>query len=332
MPGLGHRSYIQFGLKETTYGTFQIPAGPGYKQEVISWDVEPNIAVIQDPSLYAQPSRRAIYQGPYNVKGTFKVRLNYEGLLELFRAAFGTYANTLVETGVRDHKFSEASLLNSYSFEVAIGDVTAGKVFRLLGAKIVALKVSGKAGTGDDAMLMAEFTVLGKDYVSNQTPTGSLNFPPVFPVLFHQGITMDDGTADAASSVRIRSFEVTYENPHTEDRFYLGSLTMDEPLRQDFLVARWRLEQEFTTLTQWDAARAFTLMTPQLIFQHPTTIGVSSKREFELRSNKAQVTDFGAPVQGYGVVISTITMEAYQDPTDVSALFARFRNTEAALT
>lgn len=329
MPGLGHKSYLQIGPKESTYGTYIAPTS---KLELISWDVEPDIGIIQDPSLYSQQSRRAIYQGAYLARGTFKVRLNYEGLLELFRGLFGTYPTpTVVETGVRDHFFKEGATLNSYSPEVIIGDVPTNKCFRLLGTKLISARIAGRAGQGVDAMLTAEFTVLAKDYISNQTPTGSLNFPALFPVLYHQGITMDDGTADAAASVRIRSFEVSLDQPHTDDRFYLGSVTIDEPVRQDFLTARWRFEQEFTTLTQWDAARAFTVGSPQLVFQHPTTIGVSSKREFELRSNKAQLVEMSAPVSDYGIVLSTATWEAFFDVTDSSALLARFRNTEAAL-
>src|SRR6185503_18621702 len=107
MPGLGHKSYLQIGPKETTYGTYIAPTS---KLELISWDVEPNVSVIQDPSLYS-------------VRGTFVVRLNFEGLLELFRGLFGTYSNSLVETGVRDHTFKEGATLNSYSPEVIIGDV-----------------------------------------------------------------------------------------------------------------------------------------------------------------------------------------------------------------
>jgi hypothetical protein len=225
-PGLGHKSYLQIGPKESTYGTYIAPTA---KLELMSWDVNPNVGVIQDPSLYSQQSRRALYQGLYTVGGTFKVRLNYEGLLEIFRGIFGNYpAPTTVETGVRDHFFKEGATLNSYSPEVIIGDVTTGKCFRMLGSKFIGLRVAGRAGNGVDGMLTAEVTVAAKDFVSNQTPTGSLVFPPVFPVLFHQGITMDDGTADAVGSVRIRSFEVSLEQPHTqEDRAYFGSLTID---------------------------------------------------------------------------------------------------------
>jgi len=144
-PGLGHKSYLQIGPKESTYGTYIAPTA---KLELMSWDVNPNVGVIQDPSLYSQQSRRALYQGLYTVGGTFKVRLNYEGLLEIFRGIFGNYpAPTTVETGVRDHFFKEGATLNSYSPEVIIGDVTTNKCFRMLGSKFIGLRVAGRTLT-----------------------------------------------------------------------------------------------------------------------------------------------------------------------------------------
>lgn len=401
MPGLGHKSYMQIGPKEGTYGTFQLPTK---KLEVVSWNVSPQIGVIRDPSLYGSPSMRALFQGALTYKGTFVVRLNYEGLLELLRAVYGTYSSSVVggETYVRDHLYKEASTLNSYTIEIVIGDVPTGKCYRVTGAKLLNLTVRGTAGTGNDAMLMAEFTVMAKDVdagTSNVTPattvgpisalsvsasqltrgSGSFTadgvvagmaiscpnvpvgtvvvtpgttilqmtvagtngsgltasfstcqFSSLYPVLFHQGITMDDGSGDAAASVRIRSFEVTLEQPHAE-RAYVGSLTVDEPLREDFLKATWRFTQEFTTTTQLAAARAFTVGSPQLVFQHPTTIGSAVKREFELRSNQANLVEFTDPVEGYGVLISTATWESWFDPTDASALVARIRNSEPQL-
>lgn len=401
MPGLGHKSYVQFGPKEGTYGSFQTPTK---KLEVVSWNIAPQVGVIQDPSLYGAQSRRALYQGGLLYKGTFVVRLNYEGLEELFRAVFGTYSQAVVSGTVRDHTFKEGATLNSYSFEVGVGDVPTGKVFRLLGAKLTSLTVRGTAGSGTDAMLQAEFSVVAKDMTSDAAPTaaatvgpiascsttsgaftltrasgsfvtdgvvvghtvsassvppgtvvlsvaaltltlsaaatatvsGSLSAsfltmqaPSVLPVLYHQGVTIDDGTADTP---RIRSFEVTLESPHAEDRFYLGSVNIDEPLRSDFLTARWRLTQEFSTKTQFDAARAFTEGSPKLLFRHTTDIGSGNFREFELRSNRANLVEFSNPVEGYGVLISTATWEAfYDDATDLSALVARFRNNMPAL-
>jgi hypothetical protein len=74
----------------------------------------------------------------------------------------------------------------------------------------------------------------------------------------------------------VRSFEVTLSQPHTEDRFYMGALNMDEPMRSDFLAARWRLTQEYTTKTQMDAVINFTTGSPRILFRHPTALKTTS--------------------------------------------------------
>lgn len=396
MPGLGHKSYVQFGGKETTYGTF---VAPTKKLEVVSFNVSPTVGVIQDASLYGGQSRRALYQGGLNYKGTFTVRLNYEGLEQLFRAAFGSYTNTVVSGVVADHIFREGSALDKYSMEVVVGDVPTGKCFRLTGVKVTGLTIKGSAGTGNDAMLMADFTIVARDMESNQNltaattvatissltisgstltrasgsfvtdgvtagmtitsanvPVGTvvstvsalsitmtnpgtngsglsasfsnMQAPALLPVLYHQATIADDGTTDVAADVRIRSFEVSLENPHAEDRFYIGALNVDEPLRSDFLTARWKFTQEFNTRVAFDAARAFTNGSPQLLFRNSSVdlSGSGHYREFELRSNAANVVEFGAPVDGYGIIIASTTWEAYYNATDATALLARFRN------
>lgn len=335
MPGLGHKSYLQTGPKETSYGTY---VAPTQKLEMLpGWDLPLDPSVIPDPSLYGGVSPRALFAGPTIYQGSMPFRLNYEGLLELFRGVLPLYSSALVETGVRDHTFKEGPTLNSYSPELILGDVPAGKCFRVLGEKHPDLTIRGTAGTGDDAMLRAEFKMIVKNVLSNQTPTGSLVFPAVLPVIYHSddaaAAVVDDGTADAASSVRVRSFEMAYEQPHTaEERVYLGSKTIDEPLRNALVKCTWKLTQEFNTLTQFEAAKNFTEGSPRLLFQHPATIGVSSKREFEIRSNKANLLGWSAPIESYGIILSTATWQAFNDPTDASALVARFRNTESALT
>jgi hypothetical protein len=338
MSGLGHLSYIQTGPKETTYGT---PVAPTKKIEIEKWDFEPQIGEIPDSSLYGGQSRRAIHQGLIFYQGSFITRANYEGHLEFFRAALGTYSNSLVETGVRDHVFlsdgAGSAKLNSYSPEVVAGDIPVGKCFRALGLKHAGLTIRVTAGQGDDAMVKFEWPTIGRDYESDLTPTGSLVFPSVLPVRYHDtknaGGVVDDGTGDTAANVRIRSAEIVLAAPHTgEERAYLGSQLIDEPLRSDFLDVTWKLTQEFKTKTQFEAAKAFTTGSPRLVFQDPTTIGVSSKREFEVRSGSAKLVGWSAPVEGYGIIISTATWRAFYDPTDLCALYCRFRNTESALT
>lgn len=335
MPGMGHKSELRIG-KEATFGA---GATPSAKYELITWDVQPVLGTIQDPSLSNAVSRRGLYQSGRLVRGTFTVRLNYDGYLEIFRAVMGAtgYTATLVgsETLVRDHLFNESSTLPSYELQAIVGQVpNATSALRILGAKFINLTITGTAGQGSEAMLQAEVTVLGRSIVGSFTATGTAAFPTPMPVIFHQssvGGSVDDGTGDAVGSVRVRSFTVSYEQPHTEDRFYLGSLNMDEPLRSDFVKCQWRLTQEFTTETQFAAAMAFTEGSPKLVFEHPTTIGSSAKRQFELRSNRANLVEWSAPIQGYGVIISTATWEAFYDAADTSSMVIRTRSLDVAL-
>jgi hypothetical protein len=469
MPGLGHKSYLQMG-PESVYG---IAAPCTAKLEVLNIKLDPSIGVIQDPSLYAKQSRRALYQGGFAFKGTFAVRANYEGMLELMRAISGTYDGGNVapgETTVWDHKFTEGPTLRSYTLELGLGDVPATKVNRIVGAKLLNVVIRGTAGQGADAMLQAEFTVAAKSMTTAATPTGtvgpitgtiatlttftrsggsnltdgivagmtatgasvpagttvvsvtdathlvlsatstgatSITFalasPNPLPALFSQAITVDDGnTADnivigsltsnstttitrgsgsfindgvkagfyvigpgipigthvaslvggsvtldvaATTSVagtltlqfaaaRVRAFEFSLENPHDEQRYFLGSINPDEPLRSDFIKTSYKFTKEFATINDYAVAAAFTNGSPSLVFQHPGNIGVApSHREFEVHSNAAQLTSYSNPVEGYGVIVSTATWEAYYDATtDLASYVIRVRSGESPST
>jgi hypothetical protein len=406
--GQGFKSYIAIG-KETTFG---VAATVTQKFEMASWSVAPVVGSIPDPSLYSGQSRRGVFESGKSYRGTFVVRLVYDGLLELFRAVHGSGVSGAPITGsTRDHTFKEAAALPSYTIEAIVGDIPTGKCFQLLGAKFMAATVRSTAGQGTDAMVQAEFTVIAKDMISNATPTNPGSFPALLPVLFHQASQIDDGVStmsvvkgvmsfpasvptftrvggsnttdlivagmevtgigvalnttvssvtsttvlilsaattpttgnltltfnktNAQGYMRLRSFEVTLENPHDEARYFMGSLNPDEALRNDFIVARWRFVEEFTSIAAYDLARVWAASgsepSPRLIFQHPTAIDTTYYREFEMRSNKCNITEFSAPVEGYGVVLANVTLEAFNDPTDASGMLFRVRNQEAAL-
>lgn len=276
VPAFGHKTYMQIGAKETTFGTFNAPSGTYAKKlEVVSWNLSPQLTTIRDRSLWAQLSRRAMYQGPVSYKGTITVRCNYEGLKEIFRGVFGTYAATAVDT-TKDDAFTEGLTLNSYSIEIAYGDLPSGKILRVVGAKFIGLTIKGNAGTGDDGMLTVDLQVIARDIDTNAgagyTATGGLSFPTPYPVMFHQAVVVDDGTSDSASNIRMTAFEASIEQPHIEDRYYLSSLLMDEPIRSDFVVGKMKFTQEFNSMSQWLAARNFTTGSPRLVFQHPTAL------------------------------------------------------------
>lgn len=181
----GFKSYIQFCKQASWTAAFvdlSLTASRGQKLELISWNVNQQSNIIDDNSLYSGISRRGSFQGGQVWKGTFVTRLNYEGLEELFRAignqydSFSSVGSGLgsgngVNAAVLDHVFTEATALGSLYIEVGLGGVDdTTKVFRITNAKVVGVTIKGTAGTGTDALLTAEWTVLGKDMISLQTP------------------------------------------------------------------------------------------------------------------------------------------------------------------
>ena len=187
-------------------------------------------------------------------------------------------------------------------------------------------------GAGAVVQSITSATSLTASVNNSGIPTGvltaTLAFPAVLPVLFHSenvNFTTDDGIA-SNTTIRVRSLEVTLENALADDRFYFGSTTLDEPIRNDFLVARWVLTQEFQDYAALTAARAFTTTSPLFKLSASTTIGGTSKREFEIHSNSAKYTDMGQPIDDYGIIVQRTTQEAFFDGTDASALLVRFRS------
>lgn len=329
-PGLGKKSYLQFGL-ETTWGT---AVAATHKYELISDTFTPEQEEIQDPSLFNGRSPRATYQGRRLGRGSVKIRCNYEGWLPLIKLIQPSYTATVIETGVRDHIFKEGLPLTlpSATMQIIKGDIPTTKCFQLPGAKVATAVIEGAA----KGMVTVELTMFAKDMISNVTPTPSLSFPGLFPVKYDQcgsvaGGTVDDGTADAAGLVRVRRFKYSHNNGLADDRDFMGSLNPDEFLDEDWLESLLELEQEFITRTQFDAIAAFTTGTPQLIFKHPTTIGVSSVREFEIRQSNATPKSISVPIPGPGKLISTFVWKGNYDPTDAGAAVIRVRSTEAAL-
>lgn len=330
-PGVGHKSFIQMG-KETTWGT---PVGVLIRIPILNDTLELEAPPIPDNVLHGNPWERTKYQGPRRVTGEFSTDLMFEGMLEFIRGCFGQYQSAVVETGVRDHTFKIGVNLNGYTIEETLSNIPTGKVFQVQGAKFNRLVLRGVAGQGPEAKVSAAFGVIGKDRVENVTGSSGPADPPLLPVKFDLATVVDDGTADPASNVRVRSFTFTLENGLADDRLFMGSLFIDEPVRVANIRATFEFQQEFQTITQYTAYRALTTGSPRLVFQHPATIGAASKREFEIRANQAYLEKVSMPVDGPGVIIASSTWVATFDGVDTgeaSPVVCRVRNTEGNLT
>jgi hypothetical protein len=309
IPGKGHLSYLQFA-EESSYGT---AVASTHKIEVINMDIGPFVGVVRDPSLYDGVSRRGIFQGGTGFRGRFTTRMNYEGMGVLLKATLGG-TPTVSGSNPYTHTFKEGSTPPSLTLQCIEGNVPAGGYFRVDGAYITAMTLRGSAGQGEDSMVQAEFEVVAKSKVSvASAPASVANFPALEPLLFHQTTTVDTGTNDSAADVRLRSFELSYRNSYDLERFYFGSTTVDQPIRNGFVECRWRITQEFQTKSQFDNAVAFATERLDLVF-------TSGTKSFRASSGSAVITEYANPIEGYGIIMANSTWEAYRNASDGTSL------------
>lgn len=169
--------------------------------------------------------------------------------------------------------------------------------------------------------------------LSTTTATTVASVTPPTVLTFTPAGTNGAATLSFANPLRVRSLEMTLDNPVDDGRFYLGSRNVDEAVRNDFLSCRWRITVEFASKTAFDMARTWpaTAPSPRFIFKHPTTIGSGSVREFEIRAGSASFVEWSAPVESYGIVTSTMTLDSFFDPTDATTILVRVRNIENPL-
>lgn len=141
-------------------------------------------------------------------------------------------------------------------------------------------------------------------------------------------------TATGYQQLRALSFEFSVDQPHVEDRLYIGSTLIADPVRNGPPVATLRIEQEYVTRTQFDMRRATTPGSPMLLFRSGTPFGTSPEtyREFEVRLGTAYLSELSDPIEGPTVIKSTATWRGVYDATDAAVAAIRLRNQMAALT
>ena len=325
VPGLGHKSYLQVG-REAVWGT---AVAATHRFGVKRMSIEPVIGAIRDEQLNDKPFRDALYQGGLLYKGTVAMNLTYAGQMLLFDGVFGTAtfgSNGGATSGVGPytHTFNQKALLNSYTLQMIEGNILDTKCQRVDGAKIVGMRIRGESGTGELAILEVEFDFLAKDKTVNIAPTGSLTIQNTAPVLYHQATTVDNGIR--TSSVSISSFEIELPNPVHEDRFYLGAVNIDEPIRSNFSEPKWRFSAELQSDDELEAADAFTTGTPQLIFTSGTTT-----MTFEM--GEAKLIEYSNPVSNYGRIMQSFTWEGSGDGAGTESAFRLINvNAQATIT
>lgn len=326
-PGLGVKSYIQIH-PETTYGT-RSTTNPS-RLELLGVDIRVITGVIEDPSLNTSPGRRTLLAGATYYRGTFRVRANLEGGLEFLRAVFGGYANAVVEGSVRDHTFTEATNLKSYSIEVSEGDIPTGQVAAYLGARFARCTLRLEAAQGEGGMCTLEFEVVAKSKSLAATATsGTAPVSRPIPFTFSQSTTTDGFTS--AADLVIKSWETTLTNPLTGDeRIGFGSTNIGEVVRNNFVDVVTEITEEFQSTAMMAAAGTVASLQLKLM-DAVTTIGTTSRYTYTLTMPKSLILGISAPVDDYGVMEQTINYRSYFDTGQSAVIKLVVRNLDVAL-
>lgn len=320
---VGKDQFVQFGLESTNNWGSVVAAT--HQMEVIENTIELQADKIDDPSLSGLQSHRDVIEAGNKAAGSLKFRANYDGQLPLLRALMGGYSMTPVsgDTSAHDHVFIE-------------GDRRSLSLRDYRGVNLGTRHVPGTVITKAELSFVQKqigtmsLDVIGKDVIDGQGLTSSLNFPSVLPVKFqHLTGSAVDGSGDSAP-LNVTGVKLTIMRLH--DEFWdLGSLAMQEPVQSDFFTPEWEITYRMKSMSTFQKLRAGTAGALLFMFQDPTTIGTSSKREFEISSAAAKCVSFSDPIQGYGQVIATAKWRAYYDAGTATSLKIRVRNLEAAL-
>jgi len=274
--GLGLKAYWQFGREATWATAPTINRRLGLEAASIG----PSVGIAEDPNMPAAAGAGSsqawtdaeIYAVGEKAEGTIGGVLDYEGQLQLLDMIYGTdtygsYGATVSGTNPYTHVFTDREFLNSVTSELVEGNIPAGKCVQILGQKLRSLVLSGNAAMGAAGMVRWKAEVVGQKALSNATPTGALSQVARIPVLFGHCTTMTDGSADAASLVKVTGFELTLRPAVADGRLYLGTGNfIDEPLRAGKVKCQLRLKRMFTSRSLFDLYKANTSAALQIVF------------------------------------------------------------------
>jgi hypothetical protein len=347
LPGLGFNSSVLM-KHEATYGTAASGAAEN-ASELVTASITPRLSVIIDPSLTnTQRSPRFIGQGGQYYEFAIKLRVGYNGLLPWIRMMFPSYAHAVVDTTAHNHTFKEVGILSpaagygeaqwGYTIDILWGNVPTGAPTRLIGALATGFRITGQAGTGENAMLMCELTGVCKS-VTPGLGAGlltSVGLPSALGVIFHQQLrtagNFGIGSGTAADSIQMKSFELNVQQPFDTQRYLFGQVNAESPVPNGILDVTFNADLEWAGTAEMASALTGGGATIKMFFQNPTLIGATTaKPELELRILAPTTAEFSTAIEGYGVITQRISAKAAFSATDQSALVVRVQNTEAAM-
>lgn len=287
--GLGHASFIGFGL-ETTYGT-------AVSRTLFLRFLEENLslkqAYVNKPTLgYTSQVQGRRTKGKASVDGSFRFQFGFNGAETLLKNALGAVATTNPGTLAYQHTFTPAdSLPVGLTFEVSRDAANIGTAYAYDGCKIERLTLRQEM----EDILACEVAIQGQD--ETKVSASSPSYPTFAGVEHHMLTTC---TIDG-NTVKARNVEVNIENAFDTDNYNLGSRSRTQLHRNGTRRVSGKMEIEFDGATQYDHFRDMDEVAT-VIGWNGGTDSIESGQDYTLTITMSRTTygvaDIGTPDAG----------------------------------
>lgn len=320
---------VKAGFKKAaTWGT-PVAVGAGDGIYLLSEGIKPSVPRIDDRSVgdgQAQMRGADISGEAHN--GTITCPARYEGRwLTMLASMLGIAgAPSGPVSGAYTHRLKVATDISDIFGTLCIDKQVS--VWEMDSCMVKSVTLRSTAGTGDQARLSVEFGFVARqlnlDSVVNTTVTmEDLTFPVDARHLLHHHLTIrmnanEDGALGAPDVLKVRTFELKFENKLADTLFYSGSRFIDIPDRNDFVeVTGSFLIDKYTT-----NERGFNEFRDGTYMKADAEWNAGDTSIFRVELPYIQITGGDRDVPGPGLIQAPIPWKAYRPaeaPTGMDA-------------
>lgn len=236
----------QFGfVKETTYGTYATPTtfidfvSEGFVQEI---DRIESKAIRSGQRVMGSEDWRP---GKVAIKGDIELELWNKGFGPILEGMFGSVSTGSPSSGVYPHTFTPGELpsatiqIGRPQLNIATPAVTP---FSYTGCVVESWELSAKVG--DPVGLKVSY--IGQGETTGQS-LASASYPSSPELLVFTGASLTVG----GTSTPVREIQISGKNGQTDDRYYLGSSSMSQPVQAELREYDGSFDADFSGTTAY---------------------------------------------------------------------------------
>jgi hypothetical protein len=318
----GHQAFVGYGLEVTPGTGVSATIFNEFLDESVKLDQKRNYK----PTL-GSVSQRYSVRSKRKVGGTIKMPLLYQGCESLFKYAMGACSSSLTDVTAYTHQFSLAAAMANYLTFVVNRDAAAiggSSCFQYTGCQITKLMISQSAE--NFAELSVDIEGMDENLIAKPSPT----FPTFKGVDWEMLSTFTIG----GTTIPVKTFELSIENPLATDRYKLGSQTRIGLGRNGARKVSGKVSLEFQDLNLYNYFRSLgTAGALVSTFTGGTIAGSSTAYTFQLNAPTVILQGSTPNVKDAGPV--TIEMPFECDASagaDNSELTATIKNLLTSVT